>query len=314
MKYQRFFYLILCVMIAGLLSSCDPSSYPYLSANRIVIVDNVPYINMSENTSWGPGCCMLIENHYFFSQDDGKTWEITSSAPVEMPEPIEDPTTINLQICVPNNENICYRISGKEEVEISLNSGKTWRVDWKMPSGRKMFMERHPTITHFVGVVPDTVPFDFGIIPKGESHVIIVALGNQGVLVKSSNDVWERYAVPSTGDSPMLAEPIPFYTTNLKDISEILRPERTWLFLFSCSYFVYLSLSTKRKIGSNALLISFGYPLAFGFGTYFPFLLWAFGVIAMYNIALFFSIILGILMLILGIRHSKKLEIQTEKE
>jgi hypothetical protein len=400
MKNRHYFFFVLCVVVAGILSSCDPLSLPYLTANRVIVVNGTPYIHVSENQSWGPGCCSLNENHYFVSQDDGKTWEEISSVPAEMPVAIEDPTKVQLTICVPNDEKVCYRIAGKDDIEVSDNGGKSWQVDWRMPLGRKRYMERNPDLTPFVHVIPDTLPFDFGILTTGDKHVVIAAMGNQGVLIKSSSGVWERYAIPSITKHPMLATPLPFYASNFNDAKKVLGTETTWLFLLTFLIFTFLSFSAWRRIrntsekiyrkkvqwsslpfflasagflgfvfllfanlffdplrdsplgdflfdflsepsinvcfipivglllswlffiaispnhktGLLVALASVCYTIAFGIVTYSPFLLWAFGIIPIYEIALVVSITIGFLIVFLGLRHEKQLAFRATQQ
>lgn len=386
MKNQRYFIIVLWIVVAGILSSCDPAPRPYLIANRMIVVDNTPYIHVSERQSWG-GCCDS-KDHYFVSQDYGKTWKEISSVPAQMPTAIEDPTKVQLATCVPNDEKVCYRIAGKEQVEISNDGGKTWQIDWNIPLGRKLYMERNPDIVGFERVAPDTVPFDFGIIAIETKHVVIVAMGNQGMLVKSSGGVWERYAIPSIAEYPMLATPLPFYASSFKDAIKVLGTETAWLCFITFIFFVSISFSTwgninknvdqtyrrkiqqsylpffiasagficyvflllaslvvgpfqgswlvglsitacfvpiiglliswlsiiaitpNHKIGAFAGLAALGYTIAFGIGTYSSFILWALGIIPIYETALAVSIILGILITVLGLRHEKRLAIQ----
>jgi len=368
-------------------------AFPYLIANQVIVVDNTPYIHVSQNQSWGVGCCIEDTDIYFVSKDYGKTWEKASFTPTEKYSTANHPEEVKKTECVANDTNTCYRITGLEQVEVSNDSGKTWQIDWKMPLGRKKYMERNPDITHLEKVKPDTIPFDLGILSMENSHVVIIAMGNQGVLVKSPSGVWERYAIPFKSE---LGKPLPFYASNFKEAAQSLGTETVWLFLITFFVFVYLSFSTwgnisknidqiyrrkiqqsylpffiasagflgfifllfaslfirplgdsllgeflfdfssdpsvtvcfvpiiglliswffiiaitpSRKIGLLAGLASIGYTIAFGIGTYSPFMLWAFGIIPIYEIAFVVSIILGILITVVSLRHGKRLATQ----
>lgn len=252
MRIRYYFSFLVYVILVGLLVSCDPVPLSYLSVDRIAVIDEIPYIHVLERQSLGPGCCFSDEEHYFISQDNGKTWQELSSSPAIVLSALEASGEIQLTACVPNNESICYRIAGKEQVEVSNNGGKTWKSDWEMPPGRKRYIERNPDIISFVGVTPDTVPFDLGIVSNDNQHVVIIAMGNQGVLVKASSGLWERYAIPSTNQTFMLATPLPFYAVSIEDAVKILKTESVWSFLVTFLIFVVLSFLAWRSMQKNA--------------------------------------------------------------
>ena len=372
-------------------------SRPYLTVDQVVIGDETPYIHASEYQSWGPGCCFLNESHYFTSQDYGKTWEEVAKPSTAVLPVIEQPGEAQVTKCVPNNQEICYRLIGKDYIEISTDGGKTWQIDWQMPFGRKKYMERNPEIASFVRVTPDTIPFDLGIISKDNQHTVIVAMGNQGLLVKSTKGIWERYRIPSTSGYRMLGVPLPFYASSFKEATQVLGTETTRIVLGMLSFFILLSILTWRninkqisefdraktrwsyipfvlsvvgfviliflvfanlfliplqdsrfadflysvflepsvsvclipiagllvswlvfillfphhKIGLLAALGALIYSILFGIGTYLPFILWTFGVIPLYEIALVISLVLGVLAIIFGFRYEKRLIRQT---
>jgi len=158
MKAQRFVAILICVFIAGLLSGCDPGAYPYLVVNQILVVDNTPYIHVSEELSDGIGGEISAPDHYYASLDGAETWQEVSSVPATMPPEIEHPNEVQVTACVPNAQTICYHITGLEQVEVSYDSGVFWKIDWQMPAGRRIYMARNPSISYFLHVIPDTTP------------------------------------------------------------------------------------------------------------------------------------------------------------
>jgi hypothetical protein len=164
-----------------------------------------------------------------------------------MPPATEDAQTAQFTACVPDNPGVCYRIAGKEQVEKSADGGSTWQVDWKMPPGRRQYMGKNPAITPFFRIEPDTVPYDLGIISGENEHTVIVTMGNQGVLVKSPDGNWDRFAV-SPAESNRLAFPLPFYATSFNDVIQALRTETTWTLLVAFIFFVLLSYIGWRKL------------------------------------------------------------------
>jgi hypothetical protein len=397
LRPRHLLILILCLVVTGLLSSCDPMALPYLAVNRIVVNNETPYLLVSEKTSYGIGMRSQIPDRYFVSPDYGATWQEISSPPIEMPPPVEQPELVQLTECVPNNSNICYRISGKEKVEISYDGGINWQVDWKMALGRRKYMEKNPDVTRLLEVIPDTIPYDLGIVSMGKKYIVIVTMGNQGLLVKSSDGIWERRGVPAEGKF-YLTTPLPFYATSLKDATQSLGTETTTILLATVIVFIVLSFygwrniyrnvdshsrkkilwshipfflavsgilflilllvaglffpeqlfgifgyfsslsvilefvfsvnicmlpvigliiswlfvagfSPNRKTGLLAALIAVGYTLLFFVGTWLPFVLWAFGIIPIYEIALTVAVIIGIFTAILGFRNEKRMAI-----
>ena len=397
LRYKRFFPLILFFIFAGLLTSCDYAAWNYYTVNQIVIVNEIPYVHALERVSMGLNGVVEKENHYFFSQDYGNTWNEISLPPVEMSRLIEKldenqyelPYNVRKTTCVPGDLAVCYRIVGKEQVEISTDAGATWRIDWKMPLGRKTYMAKNPKIVKYVEVEPDAIPYDLGVISKGEGHYVIVAMGNQGVLVKTPDDVWNRYTVSATSVSTKLATPLPYYAKNLKDAIKSLEKEINMSLL--ATYFFFLSMSIVRwkrlyskvaKINQKKLiwaytpfllttggpillflflivlilfdvmeivdylpiypelfcvmpyiglvaswlvliffflndknflffsLASLEYIVIFFFGIMLPFILWAFGIIPIYEIALSMAVIFGFLTFIWAIWDKRWLKIQ----
>jgi len=239
-----------------------------------------------------------------------------------------------------------------------------------------------------------------GIVLKDGGHVVIVAMGNQGVLVKSSTGVWERRAIPPIRNRSMLATPLPFYASNIIEAIQSLEPEaRSLLFLQFWLIFIYLIISRDRILNTEevksrkagrkgllpfllaiglwlflllffsynflnapylasgvgtvflelrfrkpecawllpiagiffllllvkllspgykgeavAILASFGYTVLFGIIVYAPFLLWAYGTILNYEIALAVSTLLGVTTAILGGFHVNRLALRVTQQ
>jgi hypothetical protein len=252
MKKSHFYVtILLSVALAALLSSCDPMGFLYMSADRIVISNNVPYLHVLEQCSAGV-VCRPGKVHYYASYDYGKTWQEILSSPSLLFSSIDEPEVNVNRACVPDNAQICYRITGKEQVEITYNGGETWQVDWQLPAGRKEYMARNPSITYLLRVEPDTTPYDLGILNNQDGYSVIVAMGNQGVLAKSSQGNWERYAVLAGSDSIHSAIPLPYSAQNLADLWQSLQPEKPWIFILTSIWFVVLLSIRSKRIQTKA--------------------------------------------------------------
>lgn len=73
-----------------------------------------------------------------FSQDGGRTWQETRNVPDELAQDV----TLPRVVCESAELEVCYRIAQEEQVEESRDGGKTWRVVWSIPAGRREYMER----------------------------------------------------------------------------------------------------------------------------------------------------------------------------
>lgn len=250
--------LIILTMLASLLSACDPYSRYYLAVKKVSVVDQQAYLRVSILTSWGPGCCGEDPDHFYIGQDEGKTWQELQSPPDFLPDFTWAPDGDHRSECVPNDPLECYRITGESNVEISTDGGKTWQIDWKMPAGRELFMARQPEMVYLVEVFPDTIPSDLGILEAETGHVVIVAYGNQGVLVKSPSGEWNRYAVMMEPvdrfgmlDEVVPATPLPYRAISFETFLVTLASETSWIFLLAVSWLMLLGLQGWSQLSNK---------------------------------------------------------------
>ena len=139
--------ILLSVVFAGLLSACDLISRDYLSVEKVVVANNVPYLRVWEWCSQGIGCGPA-EVHYYTSQNFGKTWYEIPPKPFLEVDDGSDVSKMNLiSACVPSNMQLCYRLTGNEQIEASQNGGDSWQIDWRMPPGRKEYMARNSSLS-----------------------------------------------------------------------------------------------------------------------------------------------------------------------
>ena len=125
MMRQRIYYILMFLAFAGILSACDPAASCYLSVYKFIANNDIPYIVGKEKLSWGLGSCPTYEDHYFQSNNLGKTWKEISSLPFDTPPAEENPQPSQEIVCVPLQADTCYRISGKDQVDISLECIKS---------------------------------------------------------------------------------------------------------------------------------------------------------------------------------------------
>jgi len=150
---------------------------------------------------------------WFESNDDGQTWQYLSEVPSLLSNlPNRDPMLPKTS-CDPDDESWCIKVSGEEFVEHSYDSGVTWTVAWKVPSGRRMFMERLTTGL-FGSKQIDVGPYDVVFAGNPNNRRAVIAMGNEGILLIDLEGKWSRVQVG--GDS----YPTPF---EVREMDEIIR-------------------------------------------------------------------------------------------
>ena len=234
--------------------SCYPACLSYMTVNRVMIVDETPYLHAVVETDEH---CYSREDHYFVSNNNGKNWKEVFSLPFEMPVSIENPENVQLSVCVPDQPQTCYRIAGKERVEISRDGGATWKTDWKLPIGRKKYLERDDTINRLGGV--DTIPFDLGIAVRKIGHLVIVPMGNQGVLVKSTEGKWTRYPVAvqhKLYERFDQAYPPPFFASTVKEAADAVIFEMILSGLLAALFFIIITITAWIHIEKHEHTLS----------------------------------------------------------
>ena len=234
MKTKRHLWGMLgIVLLASLLTACDPQSFPYLVVNRVGVIDQTPFVRGSIHSSFGLGMGDPEPGPYFASLDEGRSWQ-------EAPEPSGDPlpaiyapVSSLIEVCVPQEAQVCYRMRGEPAIEISTDGGKSWRIDWQMPAERQDYMARLPEMEDLLDVYPDTIPYDLAILETASGHVVLVAYGNQGVLVKSTDGAWKRVAIQADDPGMRAATPLPYQAADLDTAVQVLASETTFILLLS---------------------------------------------------------------------------------
>ena len=275
--YQLIFLLALLTL---LLTACDPTCYPYLVVDQVSILEGKPYLHVAEKVSWGLGCGITTPDRYYVSPDAGVTWkELVTPGEARMVQEAVDSKQITS--CVPDDLQVCYRITGEPHIERSRDGGTSWRVDWRMPAGRHLFMIRFPEMNDLVDVEPDLIPYDLAILETSSGYVVLVAYGNQGVLIKSPDGDWKRYAISTATEGVRPAAPIPYRAVDFENAWQTLLSETIWIFLLAFCYLtIYATVSwhcillkmPRVKPSLKGWLLAAAIPT----GIVFVVLVWAF--------------------------------------
>jgi hypothetical protein len=151
------------------------------------------------------------------SEDGGRTWQTIDRRSIQPLEIFHD-VPLPLEICYPVEARLCYRISGKEEIEASSNGGQSWEVVWSIPLDRRAFMQRLADWQEGWKQI-DLGPYDMISFEQGNTHYLLVAMGNEGVMRRRLPDGdWERYAV-------WTARPTPYVEKNIVEVLLMMQHE-----------------------------------------------------------------------------------------
>lgn len=142
----------------------------------------------------------------FFRSSDGIDWDVIDRDRIPSPiyEELMESRELPMMACVPEDPQTCYRIIKDEQVLISKDGGNNWEILWRVPPGRRYFMER--AVEDPVQFCPKSVdlgPYDMIVLGSGESHNLIIAMGNEGVLVRNSNGEILRQPVGASIPTPL---------------------------------------------------------------------------------------------------------------
>lgn len=211
---RRFAWL--AVLIAGLATMATSSAPVPPGAVRVVAESDSLFICCPGGYTTGGYAAAK-------STDNGRTWlEAVSSVPSQ----IKTSPTLPLTRCVPSNAQVCYRIGQGDYIEESHDGGNTWQVTWRIPEDRYEFMDRmsqgHGLFSSLKTL--DRKPYDLIITEYEKQYVVVVAMGNEGIVVKTNGGVWERIAVLQTQPTPIAKIELLYTETNVLFLIALIFP------------------------------------------------------------------------------------------
>jgi hypothetical protein len=159
-------------------------------------------------------------NTYAQSQDGGQTW----GQGMNVPRGIFQEKTQSVVLCDPNRASLCFRIAQKSQVDESDDGGKTWRVGWQ--TGRDEYILQSCGFFGCGGRSGAWGPYDLSFHDQNGANTLIVAMGEEGVLVRTADGNWQRYGV-------LDATPSPLQATNLGEAFAAVFGETLTLFAIS---------------------------------------------------------------------------------
>lgn len=186
-----------------------------------------------------------IHDHYVFSKDIGQSWNYfcnyQTQKCVDIPEAVKSPARLPIIECRRENPHQCYRIATPDQVEESNDGGRTWRITWQIPPGRRYYMQRLGEYRMCWRAV-DPGPYDL-ILPEIADATAIVALGTEGLLIRTPEGHWQ---VRGWG----WQKPLPLYAQNLDEAFQAVTREVDLAVLFALFVLWLLSFRSAQVIES----------------------------------------------------------------
>lgn len=197
-------------------------------------------------TAWEPVSSAFIDTNA------GRFWD--NLDPAALPEAVlaaaAVPVKLPKVVCVPGQEQTCYRAAGREQLEASADGGQSWQVVWSPSQARRPYMDRVATGYGTILACGESVDLranDLAVIGQGQDHTVIAALGNQGVLVgRYGRPDWERFGVGSAIPTPERG--------GLQDLLPpvIILGETVLALVGGSAVFIYLSAVAWPRLESGA--------------------------------------------------------------
>jgi hypothetical protein len=148
-----------------------------------------------------------------YSAYSGTVWQPVPNFQTYAQNPFREPRQMPIIACDPAELNICYRIDGTAEVKESSDGGANWKIAWLPITNREDFRQRlaRGKLTD-CGKIPDLQTFDLILFPGQTGTTLLVALGNEGLLVHPSDGGWQTIGInpPSNENWWIGITPTPF--------------------------------------------------------------------------------------------------------
>jgi hypothetical protein len=205
------------------------------SIQRLVVGDSLLYASTRNPNSGG-----------YVSEDSGQTWAYLNQFPLQVESAVAEPAILPLTLCDPLQPQTCYRIDGQPQVEQSLDGGESWQVAWRVLLERFDYIERAGRGSWPLGCgkKPDLKTFDMLFLPGKNTSTLVVAVGNDGLVLHSPSTGWQRTGISTYtygSVSSNVVSPTPWAARSGDEAFQNIQPE--WLLALLAGYLLYLGLS-----------------------------------------------------------------------
>jgi len=181
------------VFLVGLLASMGTS------CPAVGIVDRV---HVHEGVVYAASEILRIRTVVSASFNKGVTWQHDIDAPEPILNKLDLAPRLPKVICDPDASDQCFRVAGQGKVESSDDGGMNWASAWEIPEGRRELMDRLSRSRRICRKRIDLGPYDIALVGAPGERVVVVALGNEGVLRRSEDGNWSRHAVGYSSPTP----------------------------------------------------------------------------------------------------------------
>jgi hypothetical protein len=198
-----------------------------------------------------PDYCTRVDGlgRVWDTSDGGKTWnkERDVSYPgFEEEEELAYKSLDYRPICSKTNMLVCFRLNEQGQIERSLDGGANWGIDWQLPNGRREFLLRSYA-SNRTGIMPNIRPLDLTFFDTAEGISVMAAMGNQEIMVRSPQGLWERRAVDD-------ARPLPYAAKSLREAFKIVYQEVVRSALIAFLFAILLS-------GIDYIVLGYHFPV-----------------------------------------------------
>jgi MFS family permease len=188
---------LLALGLASLAALATAPCLPEMPVSHLVATEAGVYALTSP---WNP-------EEGVYRSSTGSGWEAVhpSDVPPEIIDAAAAPVELPKVACVPDLEQTCYRAAAEEQLLASSDGGATWQVVWSAPAARRSFMQRVADgygQLLYCGKDLDFRATDVVVLGRGPEHVVVVALGNEGVLHGRLGGPWSRQGVGAAEATP----------------------------------------------------------------------------------------------------------------
>ncbi|MDW8327700.1 MAG: hypothetical protein RMK99_14145 [Anaerolineales bacterium] len=200
------------------------------------------------------------------STDQGRSWGNAPGLTSEISSTLFSEVTYPVLACAPDDPTHCYRLPDQSRVEYSTDGGRTWQLAWELPWGRLQYMKRYHLIGSCKGIAGvDTRLNDVVLLSNNGQVTVIVAMGNEGVLVREPDGRWQRYGLGYG------AEPTPFSAWSEGALALFFKPiwpEIAVLLILTLPVFLGASLGVwttwSARTGRGKVVVVLGWILLSG--------------------------------------------------
>jgi hypothetical protein len=237
-KNRKFLILIFTILLISL--ACVPPGYIYDSVDKIYIYKGRIFLSISEIN----GYMGNIQNEVpkiLYSDNEGKSWGSYTENNDEIKSALLQRKIKEVQVCTHHDPPTCFRISGQEEIQVSTDGGKSWKVDWDETRGRKSFLDRDTFIRNNKSGA-ETIPMDIGLLEGIDQYKLFVTMGTQGILVRDMNGNYQKYSV--TKDN----KPLSVRTTTFENLIDTITSELYIICIVSLFHFLIASVFIWRSL------------------------------------------------------------------